>query len=136
MTGTTILGVFAFSGLATVGVSVLAVEVQQMPDAVEKYGILGLLYVVLLAIGVFILRIGSSMVGAIEKNTVAVTNLTTEIKLLVQQHDDQADQDRRQIDANTEKVMTALRDLRDEVKGNNHGRRGKPQGGGGGGGGE
>ena len=104
--------------MATCGVAgVVAVEAQQMPDAVEKYGILGLLYVILLAIGAFILKTGGSMVSAIQMNTAAVTQLTTEIKLLVQQHEDQSQRDRDQIDANTDQVLNAIREVRENQRG-------------------
>lgn len=96
-------------------------------DAIEKYGVLGLLYIVLGAIGVFLIRKGDKLVTSIERNTDATTkhtsavqDLTTNIGVLIQQHERQAREARDQVDKNTDALMAAIKEglanVRDEIR--------------------
>ena len=96
-------------------------------DAIEKYGVLGLLYIVLGAVGVFLIRKGDKLVTSIEKNTEATTHhtaavqaLTTNIGALIHQHEDQARDARDQVERNTNAVLSALKEglanVRDEIR--------------------
>lgn len=90
------------------------------PDAVEKYGILGLLYVLLAAIGAFLTKVGFDMNKSIQANTSAVQQLVAELKLLVVQQAGQAERIQQEIETQTERALDAfregLRGVREEVQ--------------------
>jgi len=95
------------------------------PDAVEKYGILGLLYALLAAIGAFLTKVGFDMNKSIQANTSAVQQLVAELKLLVVQQAGQAERIQQEIETQTERALDAfregLRSVREEVqRGNGH----------------
>lgn len=94
-------------------------------DVVEKYGILGLLYIVLAAIGVFLVKVGFDMNKSIQANTGAVQGLVVELRVLVQQNAAQAAEIQRQMTAHTDRAITAfregLRDVRDDMRGRPNG---------------
>lgn len=108
----------------------LALCIPQDPaglDVVEKYGVLGLLYIVLGAIGVFLIKKGDKLVTSIEANTAAtmqhtaaVRDLTNGIGNLIRQHDEEARRAKEQIDNNTATIMEAVKEgfasVKDEVR--------------------
>lgn len=90
------------------------------PDAVEKYGILGLLYVLLAAIGAFLTKVGFDMNKSIQANTSAVQQLVAELKMLVVQQAGQAERIHKEIETKTERALDVfregLRGVREEVQ--------------------
>lgn len=88
----------------------------------EKNGIIGLLYLVLAGIGVFIARVGWKMVDAIRDNTTAVKELAYSLGTLIRQHEAQAMAAKEQIAASTQAVLEAvkegIRNVRDDIKEN------------------
>lgn len=87
-------------------------------DLVEKYGILGLLWMVLAAVGYFLVQKGGRLVEVIGE-------LNTNIKVLITQHEASAAAQRIQIDANTKAIIDmvkeGLRDVREEFRNGGNG---------------
>lgn len=87
---------------------------------IEKTGIMGLLYLVLAGIGVFIARAGFRMVDAIRENTTAVKDLAINVRDLVHQHEEDALAAKEKIDSSTRLVLDTLkeglRDVREELQ--------------------
>lgn len=88
----------------------------------EQNGVIGLLYLVLAGIGVFIARVGWKMVDAIRDNTAAVKELAFSLGTLIRQHEAQAMASKEQIAASTQAVLDAvkegIRNIRDDIKEN------------------
>lgn len=88
----------------------------------EQSGVIGLLYLVLAGIGVFIARVGWKMVDAIRDNTAAVKELSFSLGTLIRQHEAQAMASKEQIEASTQAVLDAvkegIRNVRDDIKEN------------------
>lgn len=90
----------------------------------EQNGVIGLLYLVLAGIGVFIARVGWKMVDAIRDNTAAVKELAFSIGTLIRQHEAEAQAmaSKEQIAASTQAVLDAvkegIRNVRDDIKEN------------------
>jgi hypothetical protein len=89
-------------------------------DLIEKYGTLGLLYVVLATVGVFLVQKGTKLVDAVSDSTLAMRDLTAQIAALVRQHELSAAAAKEQSDRNTQTIVAALErgleDVRDEVQ--------------------
>lgn len=89
-------------------------------DAIEKYGILGLLYIVLAGIGGFLVKVGFDMNKSIQANTAAVGELVTELKLLVQQNVAMSASIQQQMATHTQNAIETFRrgldDVREEIR--------------------
>ena len=86
----------------------------------EQNGVIGLLYLVLAGIGVFIARVGWKMVDAIRDNTAAVKELAYSLGTLIRQHEAKAEVAEKQIAASTQAVLEAVKEgilrVREDIK--------------------
>lgn len=89
-------------------------------EMIEKSGILGLFYLVLAGIGVFIARVGFRMVDAIKENTGAVKDLAVNIKDLVFRHEKDAEATKDQVETSTTTILGSVkegfREIREELQ--------------------
>lgn len=108
-----IVTVCSFSGLTTVCL-VLTAQAAEM-EPIEKYGILGLLYVVLVGSGVFLMKIGMDMNKSIQANTAAVQanatstqSLASEIGKLIQHNTQTAANIQSQMTGHTDRAISTF----------------------------